>query len=106
MLGGTRFETVWEKRAYYLKLEWIHPEWLRVLVALVVAIPVFIGTALVVGLAVLFLPMVVLVKYFGIVWGLLLWIVVYGYASTKFIKMLRHQHRNRPRRRPHHIHAK
>lgn len=97
---------LWSRKVYILKLLWIHPEWLRAVVALLIVIPLFLVTTLGLGLLILFVPLVLCIKFLGLGWGLIFWSLLYGYASTRFVKLLRHQHRNRPRRRPHHIRAK
>lgn len=89
---------LWSRRMYILKLQWIHPEWLRALVALLIALPVYFITVSSFAAIFLLVPLVVLVKFVGISWALVIWLVVYGYASMRFVRWLRRQQKNRPRR--------
>lgn len=89
---------LWSRRTYILKLQWIHPEWLRALVALLIAAPVYVMVAFGFAAVVLLVPFIVLVNFFGISWAMVIWFIVYGYLSLRFVRWLRRQHRNRPRR--------
>ena len=89
---------IWSRRKYIFKLKWIHPEWLRALVALLIAAPLFLIAVF--GFVTLFLliPLVLAVKYFGIIWGFLLWVALYGYTSIRITRWLHREQKNRPRR--------
>lgn len=89
---------LWSRRMYILKLQWIHPEWLRALVALLIAAPLYIATVSGFAMVFLLVPFIILVNYFGISWAMVIWFVAYGYLSYRLARILRRQQKNRPRR--------
>lgn len=95
----SKLKRAWKQRKYYLKLEWVHPFWLRAVVSLVIAIPLFvlfiIGTTAVVLLA----PLIILVKFVGFGIGVFLWLGLYIGAFVWFKKWAR-RHEQTRRRRP------
>lgn len=88
----------WHQHKHIVQLKWMQPEWLRALVIILVVAPVFIGGAFVAGVLFLIVPLVILVKFFGISWALVIWLFIYGYGSLRFVRWLRRQQKNRPRR--------
>lgn len=92
---------VWKRRKYYAKLEWIHPFWLRAVVSLVIALPLFVFFILGMTAAVLLVPLIILVKYVGFSYGVVIWLVLYIIAFVQLRKWARHHNRTR-RRRPVH----
>jgi membrane protein implicated in regulation of membrane protease activity len=88
----------WGQNKHIIKLEWVHPEWLRALAILLIVAPVLAGTALVFGSLVLIVPLILLVKFVGISWALFIWVLLYGYVSLRIVRWMRRQQKNRPRR--------
>ena len=88
----------WNRNKHIIKLEWVHPEWLRALAILLIVAPVLGGMAVVFGSLLLLVPLIVLVKFVGISWALFLWVLLYGYVSLRIVRWLRRQQKNRPRR--------
>ena len=94
---------LWSRRLYIVKLLWIHPEWLRALVALLIAAPIYMFTLIGVTGAALFVPLVLLIMMFGLGWAVLIWTLLYGYFAYLFIRWHRRSTLKRARRRPHYI---
>jgi hypothetical protein len=89
---------LWQRRKYYLKLEWIHPFWLRAVISLVIAIPLFvmfvIGTTAVILLA----PLIILVKFVGFSVGVIIWLALFMIAFAQFRRWARRHEKTRGRR--------
>lgn len=90
---------IWKKRKYYLKLMWIHPEWLRQVVSLLIALPLFIITIILATTLVLLVPLLLAVKFLGITFGFIVWAAVYFYIFNRINKWSKAQKQHRPRRR-------
>ena len=98
MANDSLVQKFWKRKGYYLKLEWIHPFWLRAVVTLVIAAPLFILFVLGTSALVLLVPLIILVKFIGFSWALIVWVVLYGYLSYRFWRWHKHQQKHRPRR--------
>lgn len=94
---------IWSRKAYILKLLWIHPEWLRALISLLIAAPIYIFTVIGVTCVALFVPLVILIMMFGLGWAVLIWTLLYGYLAYQFIRWHQRSSLNRARRRPHYV---
>jgi membrane protein implicated in regulation of membrane protease activity len=94
---------IWSRRWYILKLLWLHPEWLRALVALLIALPVYIFTVMGIASLALFVPLIILINFVGLGWAVILWAILYGFLAYRFNKWRQRMNSIRPRRRPHYI---
>lgn len=94
---------LWSRRIYIVKLLWIHPEWLRALVALLIAAPIYLFTVVGITCFVLFVPLVMLIMLFGLGWAVFIWTLLYGYFAYVFVRWHRRSTLKRARRRPHYI---
>lgn len=92
---------IWANKKRLVLLEWVHPEWLRATILMLVAAPVFLIVVFGVSAVVLLVPLVILVKFLGFAWGFVIWVVLYIYAFRHFGKWSRKQTKRRPRRSKH-----
>lgn len=98
MAKNSALRQFWKRKGYYLKLEWIHPFWLRAVVAMLIAAPLFVMFVIGMSAFVLLVPLIILVKFIGFSWALVVWVALYGYGSYRFWQWHKFQQKHRPRR--------
>jgi len=98
-MNSPALRKIWKKRKYYFKLMWIHPEWLRQIVSLLIALPLFIVIVVGASVVILLVPLIIAVKYLGITFGFIIWAGVYMYIFYRINRWSKLQKKYRPRRR-------
>lgn len=94
-----QLKRAWKKYRYYLTLQWIHPFWLRAVISLLIALPLFILFVIGTATALLFGPLLVLSIIFGFSWAFVLWILLNIFVIVQLRKWHTRYNRTRPRRR-------
>ncbi len=90
---------IWSRRMYILQLRWIHPEWLRAIVALLVALPLYAGFVLGATAFVILVPLVLLTIFVGFSWAVVILLAFYVVLFFQLRKWIRRYNQVRPRRR-------